>query len=404
MGVGTVPVDAAPACDPLDQITITTGGGGDPELSISGDGRRVAFHSFDDITGDNADGSGEIFLWEAAGRTTTQLTASGVGGLGSLSPSISDAGTRVVFRSDRDLIGDNPDGNTEIFLFDTTTSVTTQLTSTVGEITGGAVVTGDGRRVVFVSSADLTGDNVDGSSEVFAVEIVGGSFTQLTSGSGGFVEELAPSEDGTRVAFRSSDDLTGDNPDGNAEIFLIAGPTGGVVQVTDTTSGVNAEPSIVADGSQVLFTSNRDLVGDNPDQNHEIFRFDTASGSTAQVGTNQGFNGTLGPSVSADGTRFAYTSDANLGGRNPDTNSELFLFDEGGQAAYPVTSTTGLGAIRPPALSADGEWITFTSDRDLVGDNSDLSPEVFLVRCPRPATPEPPPAAQPVAVTPAFTG
>jgi len=47
--------------------------------------------------------------------------------------SINADGTRIAFRSDANLGGGNPEGNFEIYLFDTTTGIITQITfETVG--------------------------------------------------------------------------------------------------------------------------------------------------------------------------------------------------------------------------------------------------------------------------------
>jgi Tol biopolymer transport system component len=69
----------------------------------------------------------------------------------------------------------------------------------------------------------LTGDNPDGGGELFLFDIITQTFTQITSdprGPGFGVREPQISADGTRIAFVANMDLTGGNPDGNAEIFL----------------------------------------------------------------------------------------------------------------------------------------------------------------------------------------
>jgi len=98
-------------------------------------------------------------------------------------------------------------------------------------------------------------------------------------------------------------------------------------QITDTTGGFNARPSINADGTRTAFDSNRDPLGTNADGNIEIFLFDTTSGLT-QITTTLGASGNNEPSINADGTRIAFQSDLDLvAGGNADGNFEIFLFD-----------------------------------------------------------------------------
>ena len=46
--------------------------------------------------------------------------------------SINADGTRIAFQSDANIGGGNPEGNIEIYLFDTTTGIITQITDTGG--------------------------------------------------------------------------------------------------------------------------------------------------------------------------------------------------------------------------------------------------------------------------------
>ena len=90
--------------------------------AISQDGSRIAFASKDDPLGTNADGNSEIFLFD--GAKLTQVTRTSPGDIanrvsnGNFQPSISDDGRYLAFSSNRDLTGQNADGNLEIFIYD----------------------------------------------------------------------------------------------------------------------------------------------------------------------------------------------------------------------------------------------------------------------------------------------
>ena len=269
------------------------------QQAINASGTKIAFVSNGNPTPGNpgnADANHEIFLVDIATGAFTQITntagGGGVGGVANAGPLLNAAGTRIVFSSDRDLTPGNPgnaDGNFELFLYDTTTGLFTQLTNTAppannqtASINAGNAA---GTRIVFVSDADLTPGhpgNADGNPEIFLLDTTTGLFTQITNTTGpGINTSPAINAAGTRIAFISTRDLAPGSPgnaDGNAELFLFDITTGAFTQVTNTTGsggGVpNQGPSINASGSRIAFFSNRDLTPGNPgnaDANFEIF-------------------------------------------------------------------------------------------------------------------------------------
>ncbi|MFQ5667624.1 MAG: TolB family protein, partial [Candidatus Binatia bacterium] len=193
----------------------------------------------------------------------------------------------------------------------------TQITNTQGGLLGAQSgrgvdtpsINADGTRITFRSGEDLTGGNADGSEEIFLFDTTTSTFTQLTTARGGpfgFGIQLSISADGTRVAFESDGDLTGTNADGNQEIFLFDTTTGTTMQVTDTAGGPSGQPSINAAGTRIAFTSNRDLTGGNADNSFEIFLFDSNTGFKQITNSTGGFS--FDPAINADGTRIAFLS------------------------------------------------------------------------------------------------
>src|SRR5262249_31142093 len=142
---------------------------------------------------DNGNGTGTLGGTPAASSTAflTQLTNTTGGSNGNEMPAINSAGTRIVFASDRDLTPGSPgnaDGNEEIFLYDTTTGTLTQITNTTG--TTGAhpanewpAINSAGTRIAFRSNRNLTPGspgNADGSQEIFLYDTGTTTFTQIT--------------------------------------------------------------------------------------------------------------------------------------------------------------------------------------------------------------------------------
>jgi Tol biopolymer transport system component len=263
------------------QITDTTGGGtGAP--SINADGTRIAFRSPANLAGGNPDGNIEIFLFDDGlfrQITGTSLTNTVNGGPSS-GPWINGEGARIVYRSNQPAT-DNSDENFEIFLWE---GGTTQVTDTFlgqGNFMGLGSISSDGARLVFSSTFDLiAGGNSDRNGEIFLFDdgvlrqITNTARLQMTNTGATTARTSAnPSINaaGNRIVFASaaSDLLTGSNPDGNLELFTW--DSAGFTQVTHTVGGSNDLPLASADGTRIVFRSNRDLTGGNPDGNFEIF-------------------------------------------------------------------------------------------------------------------------------------
>ena len=198
------------------------------------------------------------------------------------------------------------------------------------------------------------------------------SFTQVTSTDIGINNEPSLNANGSRVAFWSTADLTGGNADGNIEVFLLALDSGGITftQISNSTGsilgGFNLSPSIDDAGNQLAFFSDRDLTGRNPDNNFEIFRYSAATRVLTQLTqTEKGYN--ILPAMSGNGKFIAFVSDRNFAGTNADGNAEIFRAEirPGGGIAYTqVTSTTG-GVNDEPSINRDGTRIAFISNNNL---------------------------------------
>jgi Tol biopolymer transport system component len=299
---------------------------------MSGDGERIAFESdseYGDL-GDNGDGSREVWLYDHASGPTgiVQLTNTGVD---SLRPSIDQDGTRIAFDSEGDLTGDNADGSSEIFLRDTAAATTTQLTdsSGSGDDSRTATINAAGTRVAFRSDDELTGDDDDGGEDLFLVDADTATITQLVdTGADGDAGVESMDASGNLVTFVSEADLTGTNADRSQEVFLHRVTAGVTTQLTSSPddSLYSEFSDLDADGDRIVLGSNADLIGGNPDEDeYQLFVRDRAG----RLGLDQLTSppGDLSdPAINADGTRIAVEWSGDPLGTNPDANREIFLF------------------------------------------------------------------------------
>ena len=298
-------------------------------------------------------------------------------------------------------------------------------------------ISGDGRHVAFESNVDLAGAGGSEGVRAIAADVSGASivFRQLAA-----TRAPAPavSQDGTRIAFAATGDPRGANSDGNSEIFLSDGQT--LRQITNTaahdpggrTRDGNFQPSISDDGSLIAFASNRDLTGQNPDANLEIFTYDTAAQSFTQITNSSGIIGATDAKISGDGSRVAYIIDHSTDANASSTHRDLILFDratngfvtiapgveglalgygraisdDGQRIVYAAGATPGSSQIYlfdgrnnvtrqltalgsrasdvplHPTLSGDGTRIAFATRRNATGENSDASVELYVYDIP----------------------
>ena len=224
-------------------------------------------------------------------------------------------------------------------------------------------------------------------------------------------ENVTPSlsRDGTRLAFASSADPAGSNPDGSFEVFAAnlstSPPT--IMQLTDSSDPAvgSGFPVLSDDGRTIAFTSNADLLDTNADGNVELFRVnfdgtDLRQLTSTPTGTNGPFLAATGEllnlqglALSGDGGVIVFTSTAPLGGRS-DTAQELFAIASDGtnlrqlttNTARPDTSTDQTGtsvdsnaAINGVSIDESGSLIAFSSTGDYTGHNGFNVAQIFTV-------------------------
>jgi Tol biopolymer transport system component len=314
-------------------------------------------------------------------------------------PGLSGDGTLFPFVHDGDLAPlapGNRDRGQEVFLFRGGPGVE-QLTDT-GRSGGSprfsaTTASEDGRRVAFVSTSDLAGNNADGSAEVFVWDAALG-FIQVTDGPAGTsAEGAALSSDGGFAVFWDTADLTGDNPDTSLELFRAAVDGGHVDQLTDLTgSPYHSLPTIAGHGSRAAFILEADLTGDNADGSWELFMW---QGPPGPPGAAASFRQVTDwhppmtgrdihdPSMSDDGRRIAFTGRGHVDVSQPSGHStyEIYLWSEGTGIQRITTATAADRSSNRPRISLDGTHVVFVSLSDFdpgAPGNADRNAELFM--------------------------
>ncbi|HYG09600.1 MAG TPA: Ig-like domain-containing protein, partial [Pyrinomonadaceae bacterium] len=305
-----------------------------PSPAMSRDGSRLAFASRENLTGENADANPEIFLYaderlqqitHTSPRDPAQPTDDG-----NFQPSISDDGQLIAFASNRDLTGANPDTNLEIFLFDATTRITTQLTDTTGATrSSDAKISGDGARVAFIRDVQPTGDESSPPRDLMLFERADGSARVIAPA----VEELsltygrAISTDGRRVVYSAQTAAR------TTQVFLYDGRNEQIRQLTalgSRAADVPLHPTISGDGARVAFATRRNVSGGNADASVELYFYDLPLNRFTRI-TNapSGANAEVVSSLNEDGSLVAFNFprvlDETVSASEFANNSEIYL-------------------------------------------------------------------------------
>jgi len=260
--------------------------------------------------------------------------------------------------------------------------------------------------------------------------------TNTTNSNGAFVR--GASNDGKRIVFESPNDFTGENKDGNNEIFVYDTDLRKIIQVTKTgtqsstggTTGqtlsgrncpggcppgqataLNAVPAISGDGTRIVFASTSAQLTDvsNADGNAEIYLATLPRGATAATiqritetdGIKDSFDNNT-PTINFDGSVIAFVSTRSLfklrgvlqfSAQNEDKNAQIYLYEVNNRKYTQITHKRidegikdfeAKGFISNPFLSGDGKTLAFLSGYNFSGsaavNNADLNGEIYLYK------------------------
>ncbi len=290
--------------------------------AVTSNGRFVVFAANANLTGTNVDGNWEIFRLDRNTNGLTQITNTTAPCQNRFPSVASDTnGSPVVFVSNCGHGGfSNPDGNDEIVVWNGTTFAGTATSGCQNYAP--AINRGDGRYVAFVSTCNIGGQNADGNPEIFRWDGNTSSFQRITNGADPIANDTpAISANGSSIAFTSNGNYTGNNSDGSYELYFWNGT------FRQLSSGTSTQAFILArlsdDGAYAL----GELV-DLASGQFQVRRF--ATGSSAQAGLSLVTSfAPLLPAISRNGANVpaAWQDNQDPLGQNGDGNTEIFRHD-----------------------------------------------------------------------------
>lgn len=364
------------------------------EPAISADGRYVVFHSLAyDLVADDRGYVSDVFIRDRLTGQTELVSVSSSGEQGNAHSNnghISRDGRYVVFESTASNFDPaDTNHNYDVYVHDRqagTTTLSDQTPAGLPPNKGGRYpnISADGRFVVFFSSAtDLVPDDNNNTSDVFLRDRQSGSITLISAGLGGGVANNSSSgprisADGRTIIFYSqaSDLIAGDH--NNAfDIFLYDRQTGSIELLSVSASGEQGNDhslpvNISADGRFVVFNSfASNLTPGDTNGKLDNFLLDRLTGTLERISVNssgeQGNAAAMGmASISDDGRFVAFSSGAsNLVPGDTNNAYDIFVRDrQVGTTTRVSVDSAGAqanGTSYSPAISADGGFVAFQS-------------------------------------------
>jgi len=335
------------------------------------------------------------------------VASSGVqGNAESFGASVS-ADVRYVAFSSRstNLVFGDTNGLEDVFVRDRLTGITERVSvDSAGSQGNGPSsapsISADGRYVAFVSGAtDLVAGDTNAVDDVFVRDRQNGTTERASvdsSGGQGVAISSAPSisGDGRYVAFQSDATLVTGDGNVSTDIFVRDRQNSATERVSVDSSSVESdghslEPSISGDGRYVAFSSHAtNLVSADTNAFEDVFVRDRQNLTTERVSLEttgvEGDNNSFSPSISADGQWVAFTSSAtNL--ILVDTNGvdDIFVHDRVSgtteRASVDAAGAEGDGLCYAPSISSDGHYVAFESEAtNLVSADTNAFSDVFI--------------------------
>ena len=388
--------------------------------SISDDGSTIYYDS-DEPGSFNLDENFEIWRINPDGSGKQQITDT-TSLDGTTGPVVAGGGGSVVFTTLGPFSnGMNPAGDPAVIqaLADGSSPALVLAAQSADVVRGEYDMTTDGTRVVFVSDENPLGLNPDRLPQLFRLQADGSDLAQITALTDGEVLEVGIADDGNRIVYSATGGPAGLNPycfensfhNPRAHVYTILADGSGLLDLTPADCGGNY-PSIAANGqfityqgvrygnllrvrpdgtdllelagdhswsivrsrldagaNWVVYQSSRNDLGSNGDNGVEIYRVQIDGSAREQLSASPALLEDGGvsawPDVSASGDRVSWVSDADPFGTNADRNLELFLLEISTDTLMQLTHTSGVATdASHVAISGNGEWVYFNSGFD----------------------------------------
>ena len=325
-------------------------------------------------------------------------TGTGIGGNGNEPGLVLDIGDGVrelryagdgsfgVFVTNADLTGNNPNQLDQIYSVNLSSGTVTQITQNA-DTESSAIkyrsldISENGQSVIFVSSDDITGDNPSNLQNIFIASTSGSSVTQITDvPAGGYTSDIKFADQGNLISFISESDLTGDNSGNYMQVFTVDADGSNIFQVTSTSTNITLY-DISDDGLWVVYRSTDDPLESNSDGGSELFKIGTDGANLSQVTDIPASDTPINLNkleVSDDGSTAAFITSLELiSGGNAGGFTQVYTINTDGSNLAQISNLQSDHFENHLSLSGDGQYVAFLSRGDITGDNPNGQDTIF---------------------------
>ncbi len=266
---------------------------------------------------------------------------------------------------------------------------------------GDPSISTDGQKVAFASdAANLVPGDTNAGRDIFVRDLLTNTITRVSvdrAGNQAIDNSFEPSisANGQKVAFSSfAANLAPGDTNNSPDIFVRDLSTNTTTRVSVDSAGNQAIgnsflPSISGDGQKVAFTSNApNLVPGDTNNSDDIFVRNLLTNTTTRVSVDSAGNQAIGnsflPSISGDGRFVAFTSNApNLVPGDTNNGEDIFVRDLSTNTTTRVSvdsaGNQAIGNSGRPSISADGRFVAFASDApNLVPGDTNNGSDLFV--------------------------
>lgn len=366
---------------------------------LSADGTTIAYGSTaSNLVEGDTNAEWDAFVTDLRTGATERVSVSSDGQQGNsftLTPTLSADARYVGYNSGAtNLVAGDTNGQTDSFVFDRQTRTTTRVSVATGGgqsdgLSSPPSFSADGRYVVITSDAtNLVAGDSNGQTDVFVHDRTTRVTSRVSVGSSGTQGDLGSREgsisgDGRYVTFHSdATNLVADDTNATTDVFLHDRTTGVTSRVPAPRAGEAREPVISADGNVVVFGNRTGFASG------QLFAYDRAAGTTEQLSVamdgGDSNDSVYAPAVSADGRTVAFYGFAsNLAPGSTEWRADVYLRDRVARTTTRVSlapgGVLGDGWSELPSISGDGRYVAFQSAAaNLVTGDTNRAADVFV--------------------------
>ena len=193
-------------------------------------------------------------------------------------------------------------------------------------------------------------------------------------GTGGDVRFARASADGSRVFLSTVEQLTAEDTDAARDVY--ARNANGTLQLISTgtvNTGALFEGASV-DGSRVFFRTSERLVGEDGDLAGDVYAHDP-DGRVRLVSGGAGDTTAIFEGASVDGRRVFFATNERLVGEDRDLGTDVY--ESGPNGIRLISGGTADRAAFFRGASADGSRVFFVTDESLADEDGDLGVDVY---------------------------